>query len=436
MNILFIQPKLKGKTKFLNKWMQIIEEDQFYYLHLSIYYIASITPLDYKIKIFDERFEKKINFENYNLIVISCSTPFAPRAYELADLFRKNGKTVVLCGPHPSLIPDDAKPHADSVIIGEPDIVWINLLKDYERSKIKPFYKNSESVNPSKIKKYRYNLKNKKLPTRVEAGRGCPNCCSFCLAPVLLGTSYRTRPILEVIKDIKQTKEKIIHFDDSSLTTNPDYTKKLFKELKKLKKKFTCCGNVNVLSSDEELLKIAKEAGCIGWFIGFESFDQNTLERSGKKTNKIEDYKKVVNNLHKNKMAVMGSFMFGFDTDNIDVFEKTYNGIKELGIDSADFNILGVYPGTSLFNKMEEEGRIISKEWSKYHFGSVVFKPKNMTNEELEKETWKIALKFFSLKNIMILSFRSMKLGYYPFKIMLFKNITLRRFYRSWKTLY
>jgi len=437
MKILFIQPKLNIKTNFLNRAIQIIQAEQFYYLHLCVYYLVSITPLKHSIKIIDERFGKVKIDEDYDLFVITCSTPYAPRAYEIADNLRDKGKIVVLGGPHSSLMPEEAKEHADSVLVGEVDVIWPVLLDDFQRGELKPIYKQKGPVEPRHIKKIRMNDGNKIFfPTRVEAGRGCPNCCEFCLVQRIVGSSHRLRPVADVIAEIKLTKSKFINFDDSSLTIDLDYTKKLFRELAPLHKKFFGCGNVDVLSRDDELLKLACKAGFIAWFVGFESFSDKTLKNVGKKTNSVAQYKSVVEKLHENKMAVMGSFMFGFDTDDPDVFDKILDDVMGLGVDSADFNILGIYPGTSLFVQFEKEGRILTKDWSKYNFGQVVFKPKNMTKEFLEAEAWRISKEFYSIKNILKLSIKSAKLGFYPFMVVTIKNVSLRRFYRSWKILY
>lgn len=435
MNILFIQPK--SKIKNVNKTIEIFEEDQFSYLHASVYYLASITPLNYNIKIIDERFKNKIrDISQYNVIVISFSTPYASRAYELCKYFKENEKIVVLLGPHPTLMPDEAKKNADTVIIGEPDNVWINLLKDLEKNNIKDFYKADRFIDPVNIKRYRFDLKNIFLPNRVESSRGCPNRCSFCLAPKILGSIQRKRPIENVISDIKKIKNKIILFDDSSLTNDPEYSKKLFKELRFLNKKFIFCGNVDVLSKDDEFLKLAKKAGCFLWFIGFESVKQDTLNIIGKKTNDISVYKSLVKKIHNYGMLVDGSFIFGFDTDDVNVFNNTMKTIFEINLDFASLNILGVYPGTETFQKLDQENRIITKNWDDYHFGNVTFKPKNISKQELEIGVYNSALLFYSINNILKRSIKSINFGIYPFLYVLIRNYMLRKFYKSWNIFY
>jgi len=438
MKILFVQPSLGIKfssirKKFLYKVLQSIEADEFHYLHLSVYYIAAITPCKHSIKIIDERF-KKVDFkENCDLVVITCSTPFAPRAYELSDEFRKGGKTVVLAGPHPTLFPDEALQHADSIIIGEVDVSWINLLEDVEAGNLKSIYRNKRP-SLSDIKKSKREIPGFFfMPTRIETSRGCPNACLFCLVPVIEGKTHRVRDIEDVLEEIKRTKNRFINFDDPSLTINPEYTKDLFRRMRRLKKKFFCCGNADVLSVDDELLKLAKDAGCIAWFVGFESFNPKSLKESGKKTNDVSRYETVVKKIHGHGMAVIGSFIFGFDSDTIDTFDFTLEMVNKIGLDSVTFNILGVYPNTPLFKKLKEEGRIITEDWSDYNFCKATYIPRQMRADELEKGTLRVAMEFYSWKNILKRSLFALRLGMYPFFFITIRNIMFRWFYKSWE---
>ncbi len=192
--------------------------------------------------------------------------------------------------------------------------------------------------------------------------------------------------------------------------------------MKDLNKKFICEGNVDTLASDEELIRFSQQAGCIEWTVGFESFAQQALEGVHKITNKVEDFYRVVNNIHKYKMSVLGNFIFGFDEDVPDVFNFTRENIAKLGLDSARFAVLTPYPGTPLFERLEKEGRILTKDWSKYNRKNVVFEPKNMSKEELERSFKKIYNEFNSASNIMFRDFRSLRLGFYPFLATVSRN--------------
>lgn len=193
--------------------------------------------------------------------------------------------------------------------------------------------------------------------------------------------------------------------------------------MKPLNKKFICEGNADVHAKDEELLKLAYEAGCIEWTVGFESFSQQILVDINKKTNTIEEFEQVVNNIHKHKMAILGNFIFGFDQETPDIFQLTRKKIRKLGLDSARFAILTPYPGTPLFDKLEKESRIITYDWSKYNRKNVVFKLKNMTIEELQIGFQRISDDFNSISNLIYRDIRSLRYGIYPFFSTVVRNI-------------
>ena len=207
---------------------------------------------------------------------------------------------------------------------------------------------------------------------------------------------FYKRPIDEVIDEIKTIPQKTLMFYDTSLTIDPAYTKSLFKKMKGLHKKFFCNGNVDVLAHDTELVRLSKEAGCIAWLVGFESISQNTLDAVGKTTNTVEEYAQAIHNIHDNHMVVIGEFMFGFDTDTPEVFEKTLTTIKELEIDIADFSILTPFPGTPLFNRLNSNGRILTKDWNYYNMRHVVFTPNHMTPAELKRVSEECMMSFIS----------------------------------------
>jgi radical SAM superfamily enzyme YgiQ (UPF0313 family) len=185
--------------------------------------------------------------------------------------------------------------------------------------------------------------------------------------------------------------------------------------MRELKKKFICGGNVDVLAEDEELLRVSHEAGCIEWISGFETFSQESLIGAHKKTNIVEDYARAVEKIHKNKMAVFGTFVLGFDEDAPDIFNMMKAHIGNLGIDAVNFAILTPYPGTPLFNRLEKEERILTKDWSRYNRKNVVFQPKNMTKKELEEGFRNITHYFSSISYMGYRTLRSLGLGSYPF---------------------
>ena len=391
MKILLISPQFGIKRKILSKFIN--------YNSLAIEIVAALTPDNHEVVMINEN-NRNIDFEDeYDLVGISCLTCNAIRGYRIADKFREKGITVVLGGYHPSALPIEAKEHADSVVIGEAEGSWPQLLNDFENKKIKPFYKSNEGVDPKLIPFAKRVEKNISTITQIQATRGCPVGCEFCAISKIEGQNFRARPIKNVIDEIKSINNKNLFFVDASLTIDPNYTKALFKEMKELNIKFDCFGNINILAKDEELLRLASEAGCNKWFIGFESFSQKTINSMNKKTNKIEEYNVAIDKIKNHGMMITGLFMYGFDSDTPQVFDNTLQVLYDLRIDTASFSVVTPYPGTSLFNKLDKENRILTKDWSQYNEGSVVYKPKNMSREELLNGIKKASMEYYSFSS-------------------------------------
>jgi len=336
----------------------------------------------------------------------------------IADEFRKRDKKVVLGGWHPSALPKEAKLHSDSVVIGEGEELWPKLLHDVDKGKLKEIYKQDNPVNLSAIP-LRENGKRKekgfRMTASIEATRGCPHGCNFCAITHCPGRRiYRMKPVEMVIKEMQLIPKKYIIFNDASLTINAEYTKQLFEQMKELNKKFYCYGNANVLLRDEELLKLANDAGCVAWGIGFDSVSQSSLDSIGKKTNKAEDYNDVIKKIHDFGMNIEGSFMFGFDTDTEDIFDSTLDFVCNSDIDEAEFFILTPFPGTPLYDELEKQGRILTKDWSKYNARNVVFKPKNITGEDLIEGVKKMYDGFYTPSNFFKLFGKYVNKGLFP----------------------
>ena len=381
---------------------------------LTLLQIAALIPPEHDISVVDESFEEIRFNEDYDIVFLSFRTINALRAYKIADKFREKGVTVVCGGWHPSAMPDEAKQHADAVVIGEAEGALPELLTDLKNGKIKPFY-NAKLVDPALIPEPRRDLmKYRHIIETVQVSRGCPHRCEFCsISNIANGHVYRVRPLENVTEELRKIKNKFIVFIDPSLTININYTKNLFNNMRELNKKFACFGNVNV-ANDDEFLKLASDAGCLGWSIGFESISQESVDGVGKKANRVKEYKKIIKKVHDYNMAVLGSFVFGFDSDTKDIFDATINAIYELELDTVGVNILTPFPGTPLYDRLEREGRILTKDWSRYGMRDVVFKPKNMSPEELLEGVKRVTKEFYSYKSLLRTALNSIKIGFYP----------------------
>jgi radical SAM superfamily enzyme YgiQ (UPF0313 family) len=424
MKILYILPHRKVAGGFFYTFTT--------YPSMTLIQLAAITSKNHTVELVDERFQT-INYKkSYDLVGISTLTYNAYRAYEIADKFRSMGIPVVLGGYHPSALPEEAKQHANSVVIGEAEETLPQLLDDLEKGKLKPFYFSKKFVEPKNIPPANHSIgRYTFFIESIQATRGCPNNCQFCAIGRMEGCILRIRPIKYVIEEIKSIKKNYLFFADSSLTTNPGYSKTLFKEMKELNKKFDCCGNINTLAKDDEFLKLASEAGCNLIQVGFESISQESIDAVGKTTNKVVDYSKAVSKIKDHGIMVMGLFMFGFDSDTPDIFDRTLNAIYKMDLDRAYFFILTPFPGTSIFNRMYKEGRILTKNWSKYNIHNVVFQPKNMSIDELSTGTQRVVEEFHSISNSLRRSFNDENFSLNRFITRISRDISAKRYYKT-----
>ena len=354
---------------------------------LALPMVAALTPEDVKVIIVDEKVEPIDFEENVDLVGISVMTPFAPRAYEIADIYRKRGIKTVLGGIHPTALPEEAIEHADAVVIGEAENVWGNLIEDFKKNRLKRFYHSDQLISMKGLPLPRINLLNKDAYSTincVQTTRGCPHNCEFCSVTAFFGRRYRQRPIKEVITEIKRLKANYVFFVDDNIIGDIGYAKELFQALKLLNIEWNNQCTLTI-AKDDELLKLAQESGCDMMYIGFESLSQENLESIGKSFNRVEEYEEAVKRIQDHGIEIMASFIFGLDHDDETVFEKTINFIKKNKIKKPVFSILTPYPGTKLYQRLEQENRIIDRDWSKYDFGHVVIKPKLMSPETLQR---------------------------------------------------
>ncbi len=369
---------------------------------LTLPTLATLTPPSIKVKIIDERTES-INYESdADLIGLTYLTADAPRAYGIADEFRKRGKFVVMGGPHASILPEEAIHHTDSVVIGEAEPVWQDLLHDFQKGSPKKFYQSKTLVKMEGLPLPRRNLvKCRGFTTieMVEASRGCPFNCDFCYMPTLFGRSYRLRPIEDVIKEIRTLKKPQLSFTDDNLVGNPDHAKDLFKKLVPLRKKWF--GNFSLARVDNTpLLKLAAQSGCTRMGLGFESVSQKSLDGVSKSFNRVKDYEEIIKKIHDQGIIIIGYFMFGFDEDDISIFPRTVEFIEKNSIDRPIFFILTPIPKTRLYQRLLTEGRILNRGGFHGDGTQAVFRPKLMTADQLEEGYRWVINQVYSLSSI------------------------------------
>lgn len=370
---------------------------------LALPLLAALTPEGVHVSLVDEAVERVDLDAEVDLVGISAMTAQAPRAYEIADAFRSRGVKVVLGGMHPSARPEEAGEHADAVVVGEAEAAWPRLLEDASRGRLQPVYNGDSRPDLAEVPVPRRSLlKQDAYVTTglVQASRGCPFACSFCAVSDFFGRSYRFRPVERVIAEVAALRDRIVIFVDDNIMVAPAYAKRLFERLADLGKIWFSQASLTMLK-DEDLLRLASRSGCKGLLVGLESLSQAALQRWGKTFNVAASYRKAIARLHDVGIGVVGSFMFGADEDEADVFERTVEFVERSHLDAAQFSILTPLPGTRLYEEMERDGRLIERDWAKYNGGHVVFRPRRMSVESLEEGFHWALGQVYSLRGIL-----------------------------------
>ncbi len=364
-------------------------------------YVAAAMPPYIETQIIDEDVEP-IDFEaDADLIGLSFMTFNAPRAYEIADTFRKEkGKPVIFGGYHPTFMPEEAIQHADSVCIGEAENNVPRMIEDFVAGQLKPFYdsgpvdlKGLPIPNRTLLRKSAYIT-----PNALQATRGCPYRCKFCSIAAFNRYQFRTRPVDEVIDELKSLGRYIMFMDDN-IIGSPAYAKELFAQMIPLKKEWFSQCSIRI-AYDDELIRLAAASGCRGMFIGIESLLQDNLTAWQKHCNRAAEYTRAIEKIHSAGIGVFAGIVFGMDGDTPAIFKQTLDFLYEAKVDALQSTILTPFPGTPLFDEMDSQGRIIDRDWSKYNFGHVVFELRNMSPETLIAGNAWVQSQFYSRRAI------------------------------------
>ena len=416
MKILFITP-YDNNYRYKSAFTKSLS-----YMPITMPYLAALTPDKYnaKFRAIDEGVQK-INYDKlefYDIVAITAVTSSVNRGYELANYFKGKGSYVVMGGHHVSLLPEEALKHCDTVLTGPADRIWGEFLEDYSKGKPGRRYDGEKcDINTAHVIPKRELMQKSKyigVPT-VIANFGCTNHCEFCVINSFWGGKYTARKIEEVIEELKQLKSKSILFLDPSPTSNPVYAKEFYKALIPLKIKWAGLCTTDILEN-EELFDLMIQSGCIGILMGFETFSDMSLKEVHKK-NIVEKYKAVVRKFHKAGVTILGTFMLGFDGDTKESIRCMPDYIDEIGVDIPRFAILTPYPNTPIYDKLEKEGRIISKNWSDYDSIHAVYEPKNFTKNELEQMLVDVSNECYTIKRIWRRTFKNKYGGFIKFVI-------------------
>ncbi len=381
---------------------------------LGLMVLAGLTPPEWEIRIVDEN----LGVPDYSalprpdLVGITAFTSQAPRAYQIAALFRHLGVPVVMGGIHATMCLDEVASHVDAVVTGEAESIWARLLEDARQGRLEPRY-DGGLANPEGMAPARHDL----LPPRyafgaVQTTRGCPLNCNFCSVTTFNGAQYRQRPIPDVVREFESIREKrVLVVDDNLIGTRSEHiarAKELFRALARanLRKEWVAQATIN-FADDEELLRLAALAGCRGVFIGFESPTAEGLREVGKKINLVNrrDFRASVQRIQRHNILVVGSFIIGLDVDYPGIGGQIARAASQYGLDILNALFLTPLPGTRLWNQMKSEGRIaldaFPDDWKYYTLTFPVGRYKGLSLDASIQEMDACTRRFYSLPRIL-----------------------------------
>jgi len=415
---------------------------------LSLLTLAGLTPPDWEITIVDEN----LGVPDYtamprpDLVGVTAFTSQANRAYQVAAEFRRLGVPVVMGGIHATARLEEAVQRMDAVVTGEAERIWGQVLEDLRQGTLKRVYSGTQA-DMAEVPPARNDLLASGYAFgAIQTTRGCPLNCSFCSVPAFNGKHYRYRPVEHVVREFKTIREKrVLIVDDNLVGTRSDHVeraKDLFRSMIRadLGKKWMCQVTIN-MADDEELLRLAAQAGCFGVFIGFESPTLEGLVEVGKRFNALRgrDFQASVRRIQRHKILVMGSFIMGLDADQRSIGRQIAEAARRYGVDVLSVLFLTPLPGTGLWSKMEAEGRIAAQtfpeDWQYYTLTFPVAHYKHLSWRDILKEMDSCNRDFYSLSRILRRVWNNLWRGREPL-VTLVANLSFRNNLRLERKVY
>ncbi|QRR02438.1 B12-binding domain-containing radical SAM protein [Dyadobacter sandarakinus] len=370
---------------------------------LGLATLAAFLSPDDEIDLQDQHVEQLRLDDEPDLVMIQVYITNAFRAYRIADHYRRKGCYVILGGLHVTSLPEEAMAHADSIFIGPGEDTLPRFLTDFRKGAPQRVY-TSDNRTLAGIPPIRRDLIKRHLylvPNSIVVTRGCPHHCNFCYKDAFFGggKTFYTQLVDEALAEIDRLPGRHLYFLDDHLLGNTKFAAALFEGMRGMNRVFQGASTVDAILRGN-LIEKAADAGLRSLFVGFETFSPQNLKQSNKKQNLEKDYTRAVNRLHSLGIMINGSFVFGLDDDDRDVFKRTVDWGVNHGITTATYHILTPYPGTALYRSMDAEGRILTHDWDRYDTRQVVYQTKILRAEELEAGYWWAYENFYSWKNI------------------------------------
>lgn len=365
-------------------------------------YLAARVPADWEVAHVDEEAEEIDWAAEPDVVGITFHTPSAHHAYELAERFRARGICVALGGPHVTLLPEEARLHADAIFVGEAEGLWEEFLRDFAAGKFRSEYRQGDALTLAGVPMARKSLFRRADFTSgvLFATRGCPNRCDFCSIPLMYECGFRKRPVTEVAAEYGSFRGRRIIFWDENIGADGRYARELFRAIAPYRKWWSSQATIHIGKDDETLAEAAR-SGCKQLFVGLESVSQSSVNEVRKGFNRVEEYADAIRRIHMHGIAVQAGIVFGFDNDTPAVFKETVDFLEAAGVQNATFNILTPYPRTPLFQRLEAEGRILTTDWRRYNGrNDVVFQPRRMSADELLAGFRYANQRFYSLPSV------------------------------------
>lgn len=369
---------------------------------LGLLTIAAITPPEYEVSFVDENCEPAPENPDAELIAISVMTPLACRAYELADQYRARGKTVIMGGVHVSCEPDEALAHCDAVIIGEGETAWLQCLADYSAGTLQKRYRAGGFSSLNGLPPARRDLLKKKnyiTAGTIQLTRGCPHDCEYCTVTAFFGRRFRMRPMEEFVTEYRQLDDRFIFIVDDNIMSNRKAAMDLFAKLRGIPKWWGSQAPITV-GDDDEALRAMAACGCKSLFIGFESLNTENLAKMGKKFVEVEKNIDRIRRIQQHGIGIQGSFIVGYDYDTPAVFDEMYAFIEKARLEAFLISVLTPFPGIRVTQRLQAEGRILTRDWSRYDMNTVVYRPVGFTPDELQEGYYGLNRALYSLGSI------------------------------------